>query len=482
MSSGHFTRRQILVGAGAALAVAPWVGARSATPLPKIPDVLILGAGLSGLYSALMLEENGATVQVIEGQSRVGGRLYTRFDLPGHPEVGGNSMGAGYGRVLNMARRLEVPLMDYGPRMFAGPAPALVVDGAMVAAEDWPESEKNPFQAPYNGARPWEFLGRRLADKNPLASSDQWLSEQHRGLDVPLHQYFADQGLSDPQIQMSYDVNPYFGKSAWDVSALMYLFTEKWTKEQIAMGRELYTIKGGNQQLPQAMAAALKHEVKLNQNVVAIDVGKSGVEVRTADGAVFKARRVISSLPLSKLRDIAISPGIFGAQRQAIRTIAYMRNTLIFLVPKKPFWLEDGLSPSMWTNGILGSVTAQKFGEDPSEVTGLVVNARGWGADRLDRLGPVAAPAAAIREIERLRPAAKGQLEVGGFHSWWMDPFAAGDWAIFAPGQVTHLLPEMNKLHQRLHFCGEHAARNNRGMEGAMESAERAVLEVFEHL
>ena len=31
----------------------------------------------------------------------------------------------------------------------------------------------------------------------------------------------------------------------------------------------------------------------------------------------------------------------------------------------------------------------------------------------------------------------------------------------------------------RLHFCGEHTALSNRGMEGAMESGERAALEVL---
>jgi monoamine oxidase len=106
-----------------------------------------------------------------------------------------------------------------------------------------------------------------------------------------------------------------------------------------------------------------------------------------------------------------------------------------------------------------------------------VVNTRGWVADRLDRLGPEAAQAAVIREIERLRPAAKGALAAGGFHSWWLDPHNAGDWAIFAPGQVG-LLPTMARPQGRMHFCGEHTATMNRGMEGAMESGERVAMEL----
>jgi monoamine oxidase len=33
-----------------------------------------------------------------------------------------------------------------------------------------------------------------------------------------------------------------------------------------------------------------------------------------------------------------------------------------------------------------------------------------------------------------------------------------------------------------LHFCGEHTAVSNRGMEGAMESGERVALEVADAL
>jgi len=36
--------------------------------------------------------------------------------------------------------------------------------------------------------------------------------------------------------------------------------------------------------------------------------------------------------------------------------------------------------------------------------------------------------------------------------------------------------------HGRVHFCGEQTAVANRGMEGAMESGERAAIEVLAYL
>lgn len=51
-------------------------------------DVIVIGAGLSGLEAALTLEENGLKTLTLEGRNRVGGRVFTMFDVPGHPEAG----------------------------------------------------------------------------------------------------------------------------------------------------------------------------------------------------------------------------------------------------------------------------------------------------------------------------------------------------------------------------------------------------------
>ena len=86
-----------------------------------------------------------------------------------------------------------------------------------------------------------------------------------------------------------------------------------------------------------------------------------------------------------------------------------------------------------------------------------------------------------ISAIETLRPAAKGQLELIGMHSWGADPYAGGAWAYFRPGEVTRFAAVLGQPHGRLHFCGEHLATASRGMEGAMESAEEAAAEILEN-
>lgn len=70
-------RREFVVSTAVSTAVAGLASRTYASGL-KEPDVIVIGAGLSGLEAALNLEENGLSVLVLEGRDRVGGRVYTR--------------------------------------------------------------------------------------------------------------------------------------------------------------------------------------------------------------------------------------------------------------------------------------------------------------------------------------------------------------------------------------------------------------------
>ena len=114
------SRRRFLATTTAAAAAAAGTPARSAssraTGDDRLHDVIVLGAGLSGLHAARLLEAEGAKVLVLEGRDRVGGRVFTLDDLPGYPEGGGNGIGAGYARLLDTAKQLGVPLVPVRQR------------------------------------------------------------------------------------------------------------------------------------------------------------------------------------------------------------------------------------------------------------------------------------------------------------------------------------------------------------------------------
>jgi monoamine oxidase len=51
---------------------------------------------------------------------------------------------------------------------------------------------------------------------------------------------------------------------------------------------------------------------------------------------------------------------------------------------------------------------------------------------------------------------------------------------MLATGPISAPANEMAKPAGRLHFCGEHTATGARGLEGALESAERVALEILD--
>jgi monoamine oxidase len=67
--------------------------------------------------------------------------------------------------------------------------------------------------------------------------------------------------------------------------------------------------------------------------------------------------------------------------------------------------------------------------------------------------------------------------------NWQDDPFSGGAYTCWRPGQIrAGLARAFDAPVGRIAFAGEHTAQLARGMEGAMESGERAALQLMEML
>jgi monoamine oxidase len=445
-------------------------------------DVVVIGAGLAGLHAANTLETAGATVIVLEAQQRVGGRVHSMRQLGGTAEAGGTYIGAGYARVIGAAERHGVELMDVTPVLEFFREQDLALRGEIIRQKDWPTHPANDFPATDRQQMPWSYHRVLTMRDNPLAAPDEWLDPKHAALDVPAHDWFKSLGLSDRAIDLAYGLNVSFGRDARDVSALLLLFRGAFSKTQRALAPTDslgFTARHGVQRIPEAMAAAVSGGVEFGRAVTAIALERDRAVVTTHDGRRFSARHVIAAVPPGVLRRIAIDPTLPPAQAEAVAKLPSQPLTQVYLAPRSPFWENDGYAASLFTDTRAGMLAAARNRDRPTEVTSLTAWITGDAAAELDRLPPDDVSRAVIAAIETLRPAAKGQLEPIGLHSWGADPYAAGAWAYFRPGEVTRFAAVLGQPHGRLHFCGEHLATASRGMEGAMESAEEAVAAIL---
>ena len=77
--------------------------------LPRAVDVVVVGAGLSGLVAAHEVAKGGRSVLLVEARHRVGGRLLNHhLHTGGVIEAGGAFVGPTQDHILRLARRLDV--------------------------------------------------------------------------------------------------------------------------------------------------------------------------------------------------------------------------------------------------------------------------------------------------------------------------------------------------------------------------------------
>ena len=460
MNDTALSRRRFLQAlSGAALAA--WIAPSSATA--KRLDVIVLGAGLAGLTAALKLKEKGLSIAVLEGASRVGGRIQALDTVPGAPELGARHIPA---ESASLRRCIE----QFGLDLKELPTPSehvtIVRGDHSIAPGDWPTSKHNPTEREERHIPPDRLFDTLLGKLNPLDEPERWLAPDFGGLDVKLSEFFQSKGVSSGALNLMEVGSDTLTLDT--TSALYWCFRDAISRRHAGKPQG---IRGGASRLVEAMATGLEGEIELRTAGVQIGRDAVSVGVNTANGANYQARKMIVTVPFSVLKHVAFLPELPWAMRSAVQTLPYTELTRIFLSADAPFWLDDGLGTSMWTDSPLERIVAR------DAVVECTVN--GSQAVQFDRLSPAEQNAFVVQELKRLRPASEGHVEVVGAHSWARQPLARGAYSHLAPGQASYVFPLVQKPVGNLHFAGEHTETDCFGLEAAIRSGHRAAEEVI---
>lgn len=459
-----YDRRMVLGG----LAALPACRA-SGTKLDA--EVIILGAGLAGLNAARLLAAESKDVLVLEGSTRIGGRLHTidHGDL-GYTEGGGEQISANSARLIDIARQVGVELISDAPNQRET---TYFYKGVSYTAADWKTITPPPFPPPFEGALPSSPLFALASRNNPLQSAEDWLNPKFSAYDISAQDFLLEAGFDgDAQkiIEQALNGNSLRSYSMMNVYRSLQLYAQSRD-----MGASM-SVKGGAQRLPEAVAASLPRKVKIKQMVSSISVETDSVLIETANGRTYRAAHCICTLPFGALRNIPIKTFMSDTQSAAIRGLPYTQILQIHLKAKTDFWETDGLPANMWTDLPIERIFADRNSDGTlNGLFRILINGRGATRSVWEDRSKIAERVTAY--MKTVRPASEGQFDVLAIQDWTKtNPLAGGAYMHWAPGQIGQWAETMTQPSPKLVFAGEHLSRSHTGMEGAMETGENAAF------
>ncbi|KAE8376135.1 hypothetical protein BDV26DRAFT_305759 [Aspergillus bertholletiae] len=455
-------------------------------------DVVVVGAGLSGLQAALTLQQAGRSVVILEARDRVGGKTNSilRSDGKGVQELGAAWLNdTNQNAVWEYVQRLGLKTVEQNTK-------------GLVASED---ADGNCHFFPFGGmpdfgpAHVNDIV--RLRDRVETASLDPgtFTHSQREALDqITFEQFCRDAGAGTKALQTArLWCRGILGQDPTDVSALSFLEIARGghgivnIRSDSRNGAQHLRLQDGTQSIAVGISKLLcQGTIQLNTEVKSISRASSQVyEVTAACGRIYSARKVITSIPGPAYKNITFNPPLPPAKQVYITSARYGCFIKYICLFKTPFWRRQGacgLSQSF--RGPLNHCRDTSVDElDNYALTCFLCATPGrkWAAmNAIDRQEAI------LRQLGSLfgvgYEAVKSEFIDSVTSPWMQDPWAGWGCPFAAtPCGATGGVgaDAMKEKWQGIHFVGTELANGWRGyMEGALRSGHQGALEVLKDL
>jgi len=441
-------------------------------------DVVVIGAGLSGLYTARSLAVAGVDVLVIEAQGRVGGRTLTiHFSDGTFVDDGGQWVSPGQHCIVKLAHEL-------GIRLFPSWS-----EGATVHWRAGKRSISNDLFLPDDGdaaiVAP-EAAKVLTAMAEALSPEEPWAAPQSAEWDrTTLHSWLKTNVVSEPARRvLATAIEGVFARNSMPTSLLAALFWircgDPLTPFLTAKDPEPeQRFDGGAQQLSQRMADELGDRVILNAPVISISHRSDGVGVMTAERSI-SARRAVVAMPPALAGRIHYEPGLPAMRDHLTQRVPMRWAIKVHCLYRHRFWADEGLSGQVVSDA--GAVRVCADNSPPSGAPGVLVGfIEEVEASRVAKISPTERRAEVLAAFERYFGRQAGEPVEYLEKNWGDDPFCRGvDGGYWPTGVWTGYGASLRAPIGHLHWAGtETASIWNGKMEGALLAGRRAAEEVL---
>ncbi len=441
-------------------------------------DVIIVGAGLSGLTTAYKLKKAGISFKILELTPRVGGRARTAKYQDGIKVEAGLAEFWESNPAVEIIKELKLPY--HSSLTFS----STVLNGKLY-----------PFTQETNQ----EFL-KFLFNPKEKAALDKWSAQMmkyfHQIKDKKIDKYLwslqnisladwikKNSGLSQKaqewvRVTLEVEIGTTWDAiSALDGIAEWHIFAGK--------GDAPYELENGNETLIEAMADHVGREnIGLGMQVIRFKNLSDGVEVEAMDTATFKhyiykSKYAVSTMPLFRLAELQFDPPLSKERQEAINTQlwgSYFTAHVFFDPAASKYWTNKSgahllpiLSDS--TLGVIYSATSAKK-EGPVIVNLLIT---GPNAERFNfRAILFEQVRKELNEaFEKFWPGSSKYIQKYDFYRY--HPRAIASWPV-GRSRFDKLSEEMRKPQGRIYFAGDFTESSH--SDGAVYSAMRVVNQI----
>ncbi|KAA0084578.1 FAD-dependent oxidoreductase [Mycolicibacterium sp. P9-64] len=442
-------------------------------------DVVIVGAGATGLTAADALQKAGRSVIVLEARDRVGGRLWTSEIDGQFFEIGGQWISPDQSALLQTLDELGLATYERhraGDSVYIGSiGTAKRFTGDIFPSSPRTEAEierlitlMDGFVSELDPAAPWDHPRAHEFDQIPFRS---WLEQQSDDIEAldNVALFIASAMLTKPAYTFSLLQALQMAASAGSFQHLV--------DADFVLDRRVI---GGLQQVPIRLANRLAPEdLRLSQPVERVHWSRDAVSVETGDLTV-SARHVVVAVPPNLYHRIQYTPTLPHLRAQSHQHQSMGLVIKVQATYDVPFWREAGLSGTAFGPYQLvhEAYDNTNYGESRGTLVGFVSDLK---ADALLRL------AAADRRLAILESLAEyfgpSALEPVAYYEsdWAGEAWTHGAYGTsFDLGGLTRYGSEQLKPIGPIRFgSSDLAAEGYMHVEGAIRVGRRLAQEIL---